>query len=160
MLTAIPTTEHNMAILAASKTDPNVTLSHRQRSNVISTLHPLVTSAVQFQQLIGSAAFHLLIRTYFAASIVVATSLWAGKSIVWRMAVVSGVLATRALSSTKQLVWAAWDCKRSRRFRKRLEFEVFILLLGPGGNAVLLMLFWPGWLLLACLGLGIWKFAG
>ncbi|KAK3306414.1 uncharacterized protein B0T15DRAFT_491964 [Chaetomium strumarium] len=146
-----------MALLAASKTTPNVSLSHSQRSDVISVLHPLVNSALQFQQLIGSAAFHLFVRTYFAASILATTSLWASKSIAWRTFLASRILAAKSFALTKRLAWAGWDCKRSRRLRKRLEFELFVLLLGPGGNALLLMVFWPGWLMLALLGWGLWR---
>jgi hypothetical protein len=127
---------------------------------VISTIYPLVNSAVQFQQLIGSAAFHLLVRTYFAATVVATVSLWASKSIAWRTFLASRILVARALFLAKRLAWTAWDGKRSRRFRKRLEFELFILLLGPGGNTVMLMLFWPGWLMLAAVGWGVWQLTG
>lgn len=147
-----------MARLVASRTTSSISL--HQRSDVISTLHPLISSAVQFQQLLSTAAFHLFIRTYFAASIVATTSLWASKNIAWRALIASRIIIARALFLTKHLVWTAWDCKRARRFRKRLEFELFVLILGPGGNALLLMLFWPGWLMLALLGLGIWQLTG
>jgi len=147
-----------MARLVASRTTSSISL--HQRSDVISTLHPLVSSAVQFQQLLSTAAFHLFIRTYFAASIVATTSLWASKNIAWRSFIASRIIVARALSLTKRAAWTAWDCKRARRFRKRLEFELFVLILGPGGNALLLMLFWPGWLMLAVLGLGIWQLTG
>jgi hypothetical protein len=147
-----------MALLAASRSAPTVSLS--RRSDVISTIYPLVNSAVQFQQLIGSAAFHLLVRTYFAATVVATVSLWASKSIAWRTFLASRILVARALFLAKRLAWTAWDGKRSRRFRKRLEFELFILLLGPGGNTVMLMLFWPGWLMLAAVGWGVWQLTG
>ncbi len=147
-----------MALLAASRTAPSVALS--RRSDVIAILHPLVSSAVRFQQLLGSAAFHLAIRTYFAATIVATISIWASKVIAWRAFLASRILAVRGLFLTKRLAWTAWDCKQARRFRKRLEFEIFVLILGPGGNALLLIIFWPGWLILALLGWGIWLLAG
>ncbi|KAK4097686.1 hypothetical protein N658DRAFT_433532 [Parathielavia hyrcaniae] len=147
-----------MALLTASRTAPSVSLS--QRSDVISTLYPLVTSAVQVQQLLGSAAFHLFVRTYFAASMVAALSLWASKSIAWRTLLASRALAVRSLFLARRLTWTAWDSKTSRRIRRKLQFEFFVLLLGPGGNALLLMIFWPGWLMLAVLGWGIWQLTG
>ncbi|KAH6857003.1 hypothetical protein B0I37DRAFT_88763 [Chaetomium sp. MPI-CAGE-AT-0009] len=147
-----------MALLAASRTAPTVSLS--QRSDVISTIYPLVNSAVQFQQLIGSAALHLLVRTYFAATIVATASLWASRNIAWRTFLALRIIVARTLFLLAWLAWTAWDCKRSRRFRKRLEFELFILLLGPGGNSLLLMLFWPGWLMLAAVGWGVWQLTG
>ncbi|KAK4121567.1 hypothetical protein N657DRAFT_577200 [Parathielavia appendiculata] len=147
-----------MALLTASRTAPSVSLS--QRSDVMSTMYPLVNSAVQFQQLLGSAAFHLFVRTYFAASVVATLSLWASKSIAWRTLLASRVLAARSLFLAKRLAWTAWDCKRSRSIRRKLQFELFVLLLGPGGNTLLLMIFWPGWLMLALLGWAIWQVTG
>jgi len=37
---------------------------------------------------------------------------------------------------------------------------MFFWFLGPGGNTLLLMLFWPGWLMLAALCWGIWQLTG
>ena len=147
-----------MALLAAPRTAASVSLS--RRSDVNTTLYPLVKSALQFQQLIGSAAFHLFIRTYFAATLVATTSLWASKSIAWRTVYATRLLAARSLAVTRRLAWALWDCKQSRRLRKRIEFELFVLILGPGGNALILMMFWPGWLMLAFLAWVLWQFTG
>lgn len=147
-----------MTLLAAPRTGPGVSLS--RQTDVISTLSPIVQSALQFQQLIGSAAFHLFVRTYFAATLVATTSLWATKGIVWRTIFATRLLAARTLDVTRRLVWALWDSRRGRRLRKRIEFELFVLILGPGGNALFLMLFWPGWLMLAFLAWGLWQFTG
>ena len=144
-----------MALLAASRSPRGVSLS--QRSDVISTIYPLVNSAVQFQQLLGSAALHFAIRTYFAATLLAAALWWASKNIVWRSLLVSRIIAARVLFLTRRLTWATWDSKQCRRLRKRLEFELFVLILGPSGNALLLMIFWPGWPMLAFLGWGVWR---
>ncbi len=145
-----------MALLAASRSAPRgVSLS--QQSNVISTIYPLVNSAVQFQALLGAAAIHLVIRTYFAATILAAASWWASKNIVWKSLLLSRIIAARVLFLTRRLTWTVWDSKQCRRLRKRLEFELFVLILGPSGNALLLMIFWPGWPMLAFLGWGFWQ---
>ncbi|KAJ4300655.1 hypothetical protein N0V88_003341 [Collariella sp. IMI 366227] len=83
-----------MALLAAPRTasrTPSSMSITQKKSDVISTLSPLISTAAQFQQLLGSAAFHLCLRTYFAATIVATTSLWASKSIAWRALVVMGL---------------------------------------------------------------------
>ncbi|KAI0022465.1 hypothetical protein F4780DRAFT_173490 [Xylariomycetidae sp. FL0641] len=46
-------------------------------------------------------------------------------------------------------VWNLWESKRIRRLRKKLEFEFFTLILGSGGNSLCLMIFWPGWAIVA-----------
>lgn len=146
------------ALLATSKSAPSVPIT--QRTDVISALHPIVNSALHFQQIVGSAAFHLFMRTFFAATIVATVSVWASKSIAWRAFLASRHLAAATITMSKRLAWTAWDSKRSRRFRKRLEYELFVLLFGPGGQTFFLLLFWPGWLMLGILGLCVWRIAG
>lgn len=146
------------AAAAAAKPAPSGSLV--PQSDVISTLYPVVNGALQLQQLVGSAAFHLLVRTCFAASLVATASLWASKSIAWRALAAARALTAASLGLARRLVWAAWDSRRSRRLRKRLEFELFALLLGPSGNTLFLMLFWPGWPMLALLVWVFWQFAG
>ncbi|KAH6612950.1 hypothetical protein B0J18DRAFT_71336 [Chaetomium sp. MPI-SDFR-AT-0129] len=146
-----------MALLAASRTTPTVSLT--PPPDIISALHPLVTSAVYFQHFLSSLAFHLFVRTYFAASVVATLTLWMSKTIAWRTLLVSKFLAIRSLLLARRTTWSVWDCKRARRFRKRLEFELYILLVG-GGNTVLLVVFWPGWIMLGVLGCGVWLLTG
>ncbi|CAK7242308.1 MAG: hypothetical protein STHCBS139747_003795 [Sporothrix thermara] len=49
--------------------------------------------------------------------------------------------------------WHFWACPRATRVRKRLCFELALVVMGPSGNGLLLVLLWPGWLVLAA---GIW----
>lgn len=55
-------------------------------------------------------------------------------------------LATMSVTALSKLAWGAWNSKQSRRLRKKLEFEFFVLILGCG-NGFILMIFWPGWIL-------------
>jgi len=57
-------------------------------------------------------------------------------------------LATMSVTALSKLAWGAWNSKQSRRLRKKVEFEFFVLILGSG-NGVILMMFWPGWILVA-----------
>lgn len=52
-----------------------------------------------------------------------------------------------------------WNGQRSRLFRKRLEFEIFVLLFGSG-NTILLLVLWPGWIVLGLAGVGWWLVNG
>ncbi|KAK1759026.1 hypothetical protein QBC47DRAFT_97659 [Echria macrotheca] len=143
-----------MSLLAASTTStPSVTL--HQHSNVISSLGPLVDLAVRFQRILGSVACLAAIRLYLAAGRLLqalwfASYLAAFKAILWFR-----FLSYNTAAVTRRLLWAAWDSKQSRRIRRKLEFEFFVLILGPG-NALLLLLFWPGWLLVATAAWAFW----
>ncbi|KAK3352873.1 hypothetical protein B0T25DRAFT_568122 [Lasiosphaeria hispida] len=144
-----------MAILAASTSKPTrpVALHHRSDVNVISNLGPFLNRALQFQQLLSSATLLLFIRTVFAARLLATILLLASRVAAFRTLL--------AVNITKRLSWSLWDSKPSRRFRKKLEFEFFVLVLGPGGNALLLLLFWPGWIILGLLVLCVlWAGAG
>ncbi|KAI1332424.1 hypothetical protein F5Y16DRAFT_177720 [Xylariaceae sp. FL0255] len=46
-----------------------------------------------------------------------------------------------------------WDSKSVRRLRRKIEFEFFTMILGAGGNNLCLVIFWPGWIVLAFAGL-------
>jgi len=71
----------------------------------------------------------------------------------------SRLIATCAASGAGYLTWSAWDSKPVRRLRKKVEFEFFVLLLGCG-NTLFLMVFWPGWIPLGCLGWAVSKCLG
>lgn len=59
-------------------------------------------------------------------------------------------LATMSVAALSNIAWRVWDSKQSRRLRKKLEFEFFVLILGTG-NGIILMIFWPGWILVGLL---------
>ncbi|PSS05186.1 hypothetical protein BD289DRAFT_419690 [Coniella lustricola] len=58
--------------------------------------------------------------------------------------------AAASATAFARLVWSAWDSKTSRRLRKKLEFEFFVLILGCG-NGFALIIFWPGWIFVGLL---------
>ncbi|KAI0867306.1 hypothetical protein GGS24DRAFT_322422 [Hypoxylon argillaceum] len=57
--------------------------------------------------------------------------------------------AHHSIRVSKQATWALWDGPHGRRLRKKIEFEFFTLILGSGGNNLCLVIFWPGWGVLA-----------
>jgi hypothetical protein len=50
--------------------------------------------------------------------------------------------------------------KRIRKLRKKLVFEFMTLILGSGGNNMCLLLFWPGWWLIAIVVMAILLYCG
>ena len=136
-----------MAILAASTMEPNVALHQRSRHTSIAGQVPRF--AFQSQQAIRSSAQHLLLRTYFAASFTLYYILMVTQIFTFGSYSTSRFLAVRTTSALKAACGAVWNSRRIRRLRKRIEFEFFVLILSPSGNNLLLLLFWPGWLLIA-----------
>ena len=135
--------------LSATKTVPTGLFSKQHED--LSALYPIIDKVRWCQQLIGLATFRLLARAYNATTTLAMACLWLSKTIVWRSFISFQNLVSRTLELIGRVSWVLWDCKQSKRLRKRLEFEFFALLLGPSGNALILTLFWPGWYILAFL---------
>lgn len=70
-------------------------------------------------------------------------------------------IAAMSVTALSKVAWGAWNSKQCRRLRKKLEFEFFVLILGSG-NGLILMVFWPGWILigLAYFVYLLWCWAG
>ncbi|KAK3385298.1 hypothetical protein B0H63DRAFT_559934 [Podospora didyma] len=130
-----------MALLTAPTTTmPRAALLRTRSAAISTTLRPPVTVALQFRHVLGLLLRHIC----FAAREFGIALFTATKVVVLNIFRVLRSSTTRSV----QLTWTLWDSKRSRRIRKKLELEFFVLILGPGGNSLLLLLFWPGWLIL------------
>ena len=71
-------------------------------------------------------------------------------------------IAVRALLATKfslimshRVAVGAWDAGSTRVLRKKLFYELAVFILGSG-NGLILVLFWPGWLLVGG-ALAVWQ---
>lgn len=144
-----------MSILTAATAKPGAVVGLTLGSDVISNLGPLLSLALRFQQMLSTATLVLFIRTIFAARLVATALFLTSRLAALQALIVSRTLTMTTASLTTRLCNTIWDSKRSRRLRKKLEFELFTLILGPGGNALLLLLFWPGWLLLGAIFFGL-----
>jgi len=145
-----------MSIIAAATAKPaGGVVGLPPGSYVISNLGPLLSLALRFQQILSTATIVLLIRTFLAAKLVGSTLFLTSRLAALQAFILSRTLTMSTASLTTRLCYTIWDSKRSRRLRKKLEFELFTLILGPGGNALLLLLFWPGWLLLGAIFFGL-----
>ncbi|KAK3318068.1 hypothetical protein B0H66DRAFT_224565 [Apodospora peruviana] len=148
-----------MAIIAAATMEPSVVALRQQTSRRVSPLvllGPLLSHALQFQQILSAATYLLFARTYLAARLFATALLLASRIIGLKTFLTSRFIALGITGWTRWLIWRLWDSKRSRRFKKKLELELYCLLLGPGGRALFLILFWPGWLLLSVVIRALW----
>ncbi|KAK0620892.1 hypothetical protein B0T14DRAFT_238544 [Immersiella caudata] len=139
-----------MNILAAPTSKPNVVL--QPSLDVISSLGPLVNLAVWFQQILSSATLLLFLRTYLAVRVIGAAILFGSRIAALNALFASRLLAMKSAAMTQQTLTALWDSKTLRRLRKKIEYEFFALILGPMGNLMCLLLFWPGWAVLGAMG--------
>lgn len=66
------------------------------------------------------------------------------------------IVALVLAQALAQAAWHAWTSRSVRTLRKKLVFEAAVLVLGPGGNNLLLALLWPGWAVLAAAVWAVW----
>ena len=104
--------------------------------------------------LVAASAAKPLART---ASRVALTAV-ALAGLVYRVAYILAALAARVANSIVLLARDAWACKRAERIRKKICFEIALVLLGPGGSLLLIVL-WPGWAVFAAAVWALWAFA-
>ncbi|GAP91860.1 hypothetical protein SAMD00023353_7500370 [Rosellinia necatrix] len=110
-------------------------------SILLGSPHP----ASHCQRLLGDVFLSLILE----ASLLVSGLLHLSRSASAWIFRAAGSIAHRSIRFSKQTTCALWDSTHGRRFRKKIEYEFFTLILGGGGNNLCLVIFWPGWGILA-----------
>lgn len=155
-----------MALLAASATTTQTSasdssMSIRQQAELVHRYALELGPVFRYSNAAGPSLFNLTQR-FFQLNRVALTYLLFGCNVF----ALQTFLATRnvalwSAATLGRLAWSAWNSNASRRLRKKLEFEFFVLILGCG-NGFCLLVFWPGWILIGlayCFYL-IWTWAG
>lgn len=132
-----------MSLLTASKVEPGGSLAH----STISRLGPALDFAARFQR--G------LVISCLRAYLVLHLALYASGF----LAVVATIGAFHGVSMSSKAVADLWESRTVRLVRRKLFFEFAVFILG-GGNSIILLLFWPGWLLVGGAFWGLWRFWG
>jgi hypothetical protein len=134
-----------MAILAApTKKSAEV---FAQRSEVIVPLVPALQFASHCRQLLRKALLSFVLTTYLLASALLHISYIMSVHICQA----AQTVLCHSIEFSTRVTQAIWNSAQVKRLRKKLEFEFFTLILG-GGNSLCLVIFWPGWCILALVG--------
>ncbi|CAL3971468.1 unnamed protein product [Diplocarpon coronariae] len=100
-------------------------------------------------RLLSTTTLFLFLRTYMLSLLLLRNSLYASQFLALQ-------LARNSLAAVRAACRMGW--KATENLRKKLFFEFMVFVLG-GGNALMLVLFWPGWIVLGG-ALGLWKVCG
>ncbi|KAK2028346.1 hypothetical protein LX32DRAFT_694087 [Colletotrichum zoysiae] len=130
---------NRVAILTSSTLEPGVTI--RQRSDLVALLGPTFTLASSLLFVYG----HLLATTTLTST-AVATRLFAANSFL---------LLSATTSALRRALRRAWNSKNVTKLRKKFFMEFATTILGPGGNMLIVLVFWPGWTLILGLLLAV-----
>jgi hypothetical protein len=161
-----------MTVLTSSP-DPTALLTSTSSKALIALLAPALTHsyhlATLFQHLLSTTTLFLFFRAYisalfllrqsfFASQILLIQSYYASKLLLIKSYYASALLA-RKLGPVVEV-----GRKEARRLVKKLSkklfFEFMVFVLGTGGNQILLVLFWPGWMVLGGVVGGVWWACG
>ncbi|KAI0466036.1 hypothetical protein F4859DRAFT_341340 [Xylaria cf. heliscus] len=134
------------AFIAASAKNPATSSPHG--SWIFTTLASTLHLAGYYQRHLHNA----LLPLFLQASLFASRLLHLGQTASVRTFQTTGRILYYSIQLSKQTAWKLWDSTQGRRFRKKIEFEFFTLILGGGGNNLCLVIFWPGWGILAVAG--------
>ncbi|KAK1984671.1 hypothetical protein LZ30DRAFT_747711 [Colletotrichum cereale] len=145
---------NKVAILTSSTHEPGAGI--RQRSDLVALLGPTFTLALRFQRLVAVASSLLfvyghLLATTTLTSTVVATRLLAAHAFL---------LLNATTSALRRSLRLAWNSKNVIKLRKKFFMEFATTILGPGGNMLIVLVFWPGWMLIVGLLVVVRMIAG
>ncbi|KAJ4257532.1 hypothetical protein NW762_008656 [Fusarium torreyae] len=144
-------------LLTASKVDLSV--STHPRSDITRLIGPSLQIALRFQSLVGSISVFLCLHACFFASITFAAVLYASKIVTLKAFIAAKFSAFHGFNMSSQAAVGVWNSKNVQRLRKKLWYEFAVFILGSG-NMVFLMLFWPGWWVLAGACWAVWMLFG
>ncbi|CAN8102025.1 unnamed protein product [Discula destructiva] len=118
-----------------------------QQSELVHRYALELGSAFRYSAQLNSALFVFAQRFLQINRVALAHLLFGFNIAALQTLLIARELATMAVTALSQIARGAWNSKQSRRLRKKLEFEFFVLILGTG-NGIILLVFWPGWILI------------
>ena len=140
---------------------PSALLSTTSNTNIIKLLSPALTHSLYFvavfQRLLSTTTFFLFLRAYVSSLFILRQTFYASQLLLIQSYYASTLLAKQMHPVLKQGTKRGW--KATEKFRNKLFFEFVVFMLG-GGNQVLLLIFWPGWIVVGGGAMGIWWTCG
>ncbi|KAF5676995.1 hypothetical protein FHETE_1897 [Fusarium heterosporum] len=143
-------------LLTASKVDLSVSTP---RSDITRLIGPALQIALRFRSLVSSISIFLCLHACFIASITFAGIVYASKTVTTHAFTAAKFSAFYIFNMSTQAVASAWNSKNVQRLRDKIWYEFAVFILGSG-NMIFLMLFWPGWWVLASACWAFWMLFG
>jgi len=141
-------------LLTASRVKPHLYIP--SPSELASQLGPTLGYVIHhLPSVLGAVSVFLYLQAYYLLA--TATLLCAGRILIGAggYAHKNGSVTTFAATMSTQVVYGTWESPVVKGLRRRIFHEFAMFILG-GGNALILMLFWPGWWVLAGTTCALW----
>ncbi|KAI6262362.1 hypothetical protein MCOR07_007551 [Pyricularia oryzae] len=150
-------------ILAASASEPNLWATAQRATSVVATTAYMPTRQLVQRLQRTLASLHLFILWCQLSSTIGSRllSLLAQPAAVNKPTILASATRTRPSIGVRRLSEAgAWGSKTALSWRRRATMELAWAILSPAGNAVCLLLFWPGWWVLGVCVYATWWSCG
>ncbi|KAH6610111.1 hypothetical protein Trco_000131 [Trichoderma cornu-damae] len=146
-----------VALLTASRLEPIAAI--RPQSTVIAGLGRAFALPLQLHHRFRRASLSICLQSYFISYALIAGASSACRLLLFRALVASAFLLRHVFAVSCKATLDVWDSRGVRRVRARLFDEFALFILGYG-NAMFLVLFWPGWLILGGACVALWQLTG
>jgi hypothetical protein len=143
-----------MAVLTVSSSPKTTLATTHSTKPILTLLSPAFTSSLYFaailQQLLSTTTLFVLFRSYLLSVFLLQQSFHVSQILLIQGLYASSVLGRNAYWVSKQGMSVFW--RSTEGIRKKMFKELIIFVLG-GGNQLILLVFWPGWIVV---GGGVW----
>lgn len=145
-----------MAIITPT-TSSNILTNAHTTPKSLTLLSPALQSPIYLAsilpRLLSTTTLFLLFRTYVLSLYLLQQSFRASHLLLIQACYTSSVLGKHVYWTGKQMGKMIW--RRTEKMRRNLMYEFMVFMLGSG-NAAILVVFWPGWIVVWG---GIWAVA-
>jgi hypothetical protein len=147
------------SLITSSKVEPAVSFNPSY-SDLIAVLGPTVRYAGYVQAVVRSLTIFLGLQAYALASITVAAALYASKIIALQAYLATRFGAFHVHLASARAASEVYRSKTLKMIKRKLFHELTFFILGGSGNALILLVFWPGWIVVGGATYAIWQFIG
>ncbi|KAK2594498.1 hypothetical protein QQS21_007779 [Conoideocrella luteorostrata] len=143
------------SLLTASKVEPGVSLN--PHSTIISHLAPTLAFVLRFQYLLRSFSSFVYLHASSLTGIALVNALYASQFLVIHAYIAAKFGIFQGLKMSAKAASGVWEAKTTQALRKKLFYEFAVFILGSG-NFIILMMLWPGWLVVGGLLFTLWRY--
>jgi hypothetical protein len=150
-----------MAVLAASTNPTTVLTTTQNTKTLLALLSPAFANslclATILQRLLSTTTLFLLFRSYLLSIFLLQQSYHASQILLIQSLYASSIACKNAYWASKKGTRLLWRSTEGMRKKLFMEFMIFVL---GGGNQLILVLFWPGWIIVVGGIWGVWSLCG
>jgi hypothetical protein len=134
--------------------NPAALLTTPGTATILTVLSPALTHslyfAAVFQRLLSTTTLFVIFRAYFLSLVVLRQSFYASQVLLLQSYYAAFLLSRQFFGAGKRILKMGWQ--GTENIRRKLFFEFMVFLLGTG-YGMLLVVLWPGWIVIGC---GAW----